>query len=94
MRLAAFPVQADYTVSLMYPPQIQMEGGYCARRDSQPVKITLSNRREREIKRDGKECERIYSGEPISLRGWKRGCAIMKYSFLFQIMTFFPTGYI
>lgn len=52
----------------MYPPQLQMEGGYCTRRDSQAVKIVLSNRQEREIKRDGKEGERMYSGEPILLR--------------------------
>lgn len=39
----------------MDPPQLQMEGGYCTRRDSQAVKIALSNRQERDIKRDGKE---------------------------------------
>ncbi|KAI4825093.1 hypothetical protein KUCAC02_020791, partial [Chaenocephalus aceratus] len=35
--------------------EIQMAGGYCIRRDSQPVKIALSKRQEREIKGDGAE---------------------------------------
>ncbi|KAJ4920133.1 hypothetical protein JOQ06_022322, partial [Pogonophryne albipinna] len=35
--------------------KIQMAGGYCIRRDSQPVKLALSKRQAREIKGDGVE---------------------------------------
>lgn len=59
-RLAAFSC-AGWLHCLANGPSSATNGGwYCTRRDSQAVKIALSNRQEREIKRDGKEGEREY----------------------------------